>query len=189
MTATERSFHRRRHRRAVLALALTASGLTVNPTQTPALSAKAEPVSPVAAVSPPTAIGVDHVAPRLRVQQRPVHKRKAKAQRRRKPARTTVRVNGVPAVWLRLVECEAGGDWAYGGPDGHSDPGYRAYEGGPNFTAGTWLAYRLPGYPRHAYDATPLQQVAVAKRVLRAQGVKAWPICGPRSGLRLADAA
>lgn len=87
------------------------------------------------------------------------------------------------AMWQRLVDCEAPGrGWQYGAPDVGVDAGYR-YEGGPNFTASTWLAYRLSGMPAHAYDATPDQQIAVAERVLAAQGVRAWPVCGPRIGL------
>lgn len=88
------------------------------------------------------------------------------------------------AMWDRLVACEAPGrGWRYGAPDVGVDPGYD-YEGGPNFTRSTWAAYRLPGMPVHAYDATLAQQIAVAERVLADQGPGAWPVCGPRVGLR-----
>jgi hypothetical protein len=92
----------------------------------------------------------------------------------------------IPIVWRNLIGCEAGGRWRYGAPDVGIDPGYD-FEGGPNFEHSTWLAYRLPGYPLHAYDATPWQQVIVGRRVLAAQGVDAWPECGPKVHLQVGD--
>jgi len=86
----------------------------------------------------------------------------------------------IAEVWYRVAECESSGDW-------HINTGNGFY-GGLQFTAGTWLAYRPQGYPNRADYATPVQQVIVAKRVLLAQGVHAWPVCGPRAGLTLADA-
>lgn len=118
-------------------------------------------------------------------------RRAARLEQERRAAELAARARlastaGVTAVWRALVGCEAGGRWRYGAPDVGTDPGYD-FEGGPNFTHGTWLAYRPRGFPDHAYDATPAQQVLVARRVLADQGVGAWPVCGPRVGLRRGD--
>lgn len=105
-----------------------------------------------------------------------------------RPPITPTRTSVPESVWDRLVACEAPGrGWRYGAPGVGVDPGYD-YEGGPNFTRSTWLAFRLPGMPEHAYDANREQQIAVAMRVLAVQGVRAWPICGPRVGLTIGDA-
>jgi len=82
-------------------------------------------------------------------------------------------------AWTRLVQCEAGGRW-----DIYNPP----HEGGPQFHFATWDAYRDADMPASANLATPAQQIVVAKRVLRAQGVRAWPTCGPRVGLTMEDA-
>jgi hypothetical protein len=95
----------------------------------------------------------------------------------------------IPKVWADLVQCEAHGDWRYGAPGHPGDPGYREYEGGPNFVHSTWLRYGGGKFAAHAYDASPLQQLVIAKRTLRAEGVHAWPVCGPRAGLTMKDAA
>jgi len=73
------------------------------------------------------------------------------------------------SVWARLAECESNGDWDYNGSD--------IFDGGLQFHPGTWATYRLPGYPRFAWQAAPMQQIAVARRVLRAEGWNAWPVC------------
>lgn len=96
---------------------------------------------------------------------------------------------GIPAVWLRVAACETNTDWRYGGPGGHTDPGYEQYDGGYSFMPSTYDHYRPASFPRFAWAATPWQQTVVAKRVLRAEGVAAWPRCGPRAGLRMSDAA
>lgn len=79
------------------------------------------------------------------------------------------------SVWDKLSGCEASGDWSYNGPSG--------FDGGVQFEPGTWSAYRLPGYPAYAYQATREQQIAVAERVLAAQGWGAWPACSAKLGL------
>ncbi len=94
--------------------------------------------------------------------------------------------SGIPDVWRRLVECEAHGDWRMGAPGHPRDPGYD-FDGGPQFAPSTWTSHAPAGYPRHAYDASPSQQLVVARRVLAEQGVTAWPQCGPRVGLRRGD--
>jgi len=102
-------------------------------------------------------------------------------------SRTLIRPPVTPSrtsVWDRLVACEAPGrGWRYGAPGVGIDPGY-PYEGGPNFLPSTWRAYKDPGMPLHAYDATREQQIAVAERVLADQGWQAWPVCSRKLGLR-----
>jgi hypothetical protein len=79
------------------------------------------------------------------------------------------------SVWDRLAQCESGGNWSYDGPSG--------FDGGLQFHPGTWSAYRLPGYPAFAYQASREQQIAVAERVLASQGWGAWPACSAALGL------
>lgn len=95
-------------------------------------------------------------------------------------------------VWDRLADCEsgdwdAGGQplpgtarWDYGLSFDHGD----TFEGGLNFHPDTWDAYRDPGMADHAGNATRGQQIAVAERVLDAQGWGAWPVCSSKLGLR-----
>lgn len=86
------------------------------------------------------------------------------------------RANVPAGVWKLLAECESGADWRYNGPSGH--------DGAFQFHPSTWAAHRLSGYPRFAWQATPRQQVRVARRVLAAQGWAAWPTCSRKLGLR-----
>lgn len=80
--------------------------------------------------------------------------------------------------WDAIARCESGGDWNYGGPGGHTDPGYAEFEGGLNFTNSTWNANKPPGAPAHAYQASKAQQIAAAESTKRTQGIGAWPVCG-----------
>lgn len=79
------------------------------------------------------------------------------------------------SVWDSLAQCESGGNWA-------STVGL--YEGGLQFHPATWDAYKYSGYPGAAYEASREQQIAVAERVLDAQGWGAWPACSRKLGLR-----
>lgn len=87
----------------------------------------------------------------------------------------------VPPVWAALAECESHGEWDYGP---HSAWGSRIFEGGLQFHPDTWDAFRGPDDPEAAYLATPEAQVAVAERVLAAQGWRAWPACSRALGYR-----
>jgi len=77
--------------------------------------------------------------------------------------------------WGALARCESGGNWA-------STAGY--YEGGLQFAPFIWRAFGGLRYAAHAYQATPAEQIAIARRVLASQGWRAWPRCSLRLGLR-----
>lgn len=70
--------------------------------------------------------------------------------------------------WTATAQCESSGNWAI-----HTG----MYEGGLQFLPSTWVAYGGTQYAPHAYQATPGQQIAVATKVLAAQGPRAWPVC------------
>jgi hypothetical protein len=108
----------------------------------------------------------------------------------KKAVHVVARPHAVPApsgrwaMWNALVRCEAPDrGWRYGAPGVGADAGYGQYEGGPNFLNSTWLRYGGGAYAQHAYDASAGEQIVVAERVLVAEGVGAWPVCGPRVGL------
>lgn len=92
-------------------------------------------------------------------------------------------------TWDQLADCETGA-W---GPGKVPVPGTARwdatrdrYQGGLQFDARTWDSHRdraFPTFPADAHLATRAQQIAVAERVLAAQGVRAWPTCGPRVGM------
>lgn len=52
------------------------------------------------------------------------------------------------------------------------------------FLPETWDAFAPDGFPDAAYDATRVEQIAVAELVLDAQGWGAWPACSRTLGLR-----
>ena len=97
------------------------------------------------------------------------------AQRKSKPAKRVMRGQW---PWDALKDCESPGlGW-----DAHTGNGY---EGGLQFHPQTWSAYNLPGYPPRAFMATREQQIAVAERVLHAQGwARGWPSCSLKIGAR-----
>lgn len=74
-------------------------------------------------------------------------------------------------IWDKIAQCESGGNW-------NIDTG-NGYRGGLQFSASTWRAYGGSG---SASDASREQQIAVAERVLAAQGWSAWPICSREAG-------
>ncbi|RCW43597.1 LysM repeat protein [Halopolyspora algeriensis] len=73
------------------------------------------------------------------------------------------------ADWDELAQCESSGDW-------HINTGNGFY-GGLQFTESTWAAFGGDQYAANAHLATREQQIAVAKKVLEAQGPGAWPAC------------
>jgi nucleoid-associated protein YgaU len=76
--------------------------------------------------------------------------------------------------WDAVAQCESGGNWGINTGNG--------YSGGLQFAPGTWAGNGGRQYAGNAHQATREQQIAVAERVLKSQGIKAWPTCGKRSG-------
>ena len=88
------------------------------------------------------------------------------------PAETTN--TGTPvSTWDKIAQCESGGNWATSTGNG--------FHGGLQFTASTWRSFGGSGMP---HQASRTEQIAVAERVLAAQGWKAWPACSHKLGLR-----
>jgi resuscitation-promoting factor RpfA len=79
------------------------------------------------------------------------------------------------STWDRVAECESGGAWS-------ADFGNGFY-GGLQFSQETWAAYGGTAYAPSADLASRSQQIAVAEKVLAAEGPQAWPACGPLAGL------
>ncbi|MBB5156442.1 transglycosylase family protein [Saccharopolyspora phatthalungensis] len=79
------------------------------------------------------------------------------------------------SVWNAVAKCESSGNWKANTGNG--------YYGGLQFTQSTWAAYGGTAYARKASGATREQQIAVAEKVLKAQGPKAWPVCSKKAGL------
>lgn len=77
------------------------------------------------------------------------------------------------SVWDRLAQCESGGRWNINTGNG--------YHGGLQFSPRTWRAFGGTG---SASRASRVQQIAVAERVLAAQGWGAWPSCSRKIGVR-----
>ncbi len=71
--------------------------------------------------------------------------------------------------WDAIAQCESGGKWNINTGNGHY--------GGLQFKQATWTANGGVGNPATASRA---EQIRVAENVLRTQGIKAWPKCGPR---------
>lgn len=81
-----------------------------------------------------------------------------------------------PALnWKALAACESGGDW-------RDTTGY--YQGGLQFSPVTWASFDTTHFAARADLATRAQQITVAVRVLRTQGMRAWPACTRKLGWR-----
>ncbi|MBB5913088.1 hypothetical protein BJY24_001955 [Nocardia transvalensis] len=77
--------------------------------------------------------------------------------------------------WDQLAQCESGGNWGINTGNG--------YQGGLQFSQGTWAAHGGTEYAPSANQASRDQQIAVAEKVLASQGWGAWPSCSSRLGL------
>jgi transglycosylase-like protein len=75
--------------------------------------------------------------------------------------------NGWHANWDAIAECESGGNW-------HLDS---TYDGGLQFSPDTWIAFGGGRYASYAWQASRLEQIAIAEKVLASQGPGAWPNC------------
>ncbi|MEU9132963.1 transglycosylase family protein [Kitasatospora sp. NPDC048540] len=79
------------------------------------------------------------------------------------------------STWEKVAQCESGGNWSINTGNG--------FYGGLQFTSDTWRSFGGVKYAAQAHQATKSQQIAVAERVLAAQGPGAWPVCSRRAGL------
>ncbi|MBB4687981.1 LysM repeat protein [Amycolatopsis jiangsuensis] len=73
--------------------------------------------------------------------------------------------------WDAIAQCESSGNWSTNTGNG--------YHGGLQFSQSTWKAYGGSG---SAENASREQQIAVAERVMDAQGPGAWPVCSKKGG-------
>lgn len=78
------------------------------------------------------------------------------------------------AQWDRLAACESSGNWSANTGNG--------YKGGLQFSDSTWRAHGGNAYAPSADKASREEQIAIAKKVQREQGSRAWPSCGGRLG-------
>jgi resuscitation-promoting factor RpfA len=84
-----------------------------------------------------------------------------------------------PSPWDRVAACESSGRW-------HVNT-HNHYYGGLQFWQPTWVDHGGTKYAPRADLATRQQQIEVARRVLAAQGPKAWPVCGKKAELTRAN--
>lgn len=84
-------------------------------------------------------------------------------------AELTAAAHADPINWEGIAQCESGGNWA-------ADSGNGDY-GGLQISAATWDANGGIGLPS---QASPQQQIAVAKRIMAQEGPGAWPACVSR---------
>ncbi|MFJ8829169.1 transglycosylase family protein [Micromonospora aurantiaca] len=76
--------------------------------------------------------------------------------------------------WDAVARCESGGNWKINTGNG--------YYGGLQFSRTTWNGYGGQKYAARADLASRSEQIAVAEKVLRGQGIGAWPVCGKKGG-------
>jgi LysM repeat protein len=77
--------------------------------------------------------------------------------------------------WNAVAQCESGGNWA--------DNTGNGYYGGLQFSASTWDGFGGTAYASHANEASPSEQMAIADKVVAAQGWGAWPVCSRVAGV------
>ncbi|MET7655220.1 transglycosylase family protein [Streptomyces sp. NPDC005486] len=78
-------------------------------------------------------------------------------------------------VWDKVAQCETGGSWS-------ADQGDGEY-GGLSLSQKDWETYGGLDYAASPDLASRNQQIAVAQKVLAAEGIGAWGTCGLTSGL------
>ena len=80
-------------------------------------------------------------------------------------------------TWDKLAQCESGGNWSINTGNG--------YYGGLQFSPRTWDGFKKGlSAADDAHQAPRATQIAVAERVLAAQGWNAWPACSKKLGIR-----
>jgi hypothetical protein len=75
--------------------------------------------------------------------------------------------NAYTVNWDAIAQCESSGNWSTNTGNG--------FYGGLQFLPSTWKENGGLGSPDRASRE---EQIGVAERVLRTQGIGAWPICG-----------
>ncbi|MFE1777145.1 transglycosylase family protein [Streptomyces sp. NPDC059008] len=92
-------------------------------------------------------------------------------------------LEGIPAQartgstkWEAVAACESGGRWHIATGNG--------YYGGLQFSAATWRQFGGRRYAPFAHQASRASQVAIAEKVLKIQGWRAWPVCSRRTNKR-----
>ncbi|MFK5691095.1 transglycosylase family protein [Ornithinimicrobium sp. LYQ92] len=80
-------------------------------------------------------------------------------------------------VWDRVAQCESTGNWSINTGNG--------FYGGLQFWHPTWTGFGGQEFAGYAHQATKVQQIQVAQRVLKVQGPGAWPVCSVRAGLTM----
>jgi murein DD-endopeptidase MepM/ murein hydrolase activator NlpD len=78
-------------------------------------------------------------------------------------------------VWEKVAACESTNNWRINTGNG--------YYGGLQFTQSTWEAYGGRQFAPRADLASKDQQIAIAEKVLKGQGPRAWPACSVKAGL------
>jgi len=76
--------------------------------------------------------------------------------------------------WDAIAQCESSGNWKINTGNG--------YYGGLQFSKSTWRAYGGAKYASTADKATRAEQIKIAEKVLKGQGIGAWPVCGKKAG-------
>lgn len=79
------------------------------------------------------------------------------------------------STWDRVAQCESGGQWSENSGNG--------FYGGLQLTLSDWQQYGGTAYAERPDLASRQEQIAVAERVLEAQGVAAWQDCAVQTGL------
>lgn len=80
--------------------------------------------------------------------------------------------------WDRLAQCETGGNWSTNTGNGFG--GGLQFAHSPGWS--TWLSYGGGEYAPHPWEASRVQQIAVAELVLADAGWRAWPGCARMFG-------
>ncbi|OIJ93486.1 peptigoglycan-binding protein LysM [Streptomyces sp. MUSC 14] len=78
-------------------------------------------------------------------------------------------------TWDKVAECESGGSWSQNSGNG--------YYGGLQISQDDWDKYGGAQYADSADQASRNQQIAVAEKILAAQGTKPWTMCALTAGL------
>ena len=79
------------------------------------------------------------------------------------------------STWDKVASCESGGTWSANGADG--------FYGGLALTQGVWDQFGGLDYASSPDLASRQEQIAVAQKVLDAQGPGYWAECGVQAGL------